>query len=306
MRFAFLAPGKPMSRTPPNEVTRALREEIGFGCPVPGCGNPYLEWHHFDPPYSQDAHHRPAGMIALCAEHHKKADAGAYTAAQLRDFKSNRANAELVKGRFDWLRNDLLAVVGGNYYYETLNVVRIDGQDLVWFHRDDAGYLRLNVQLFSLSPELRAKITNNMWSNIGNPTDLRSPPSGKSLEIAYATGDRLSVEFLELASREAAYDQYKSESLRGTSKLRYPITAVEVNLAVAGTGISLASRGTTLPGNIQIRDGLSSYCAVGLSLNFGLPWRHNTNQADVPRFLRNAPCPCDSKKRYKQCHGYLM
>lgn len=294
-----------MSRTPPNEVTRALRTEIGFGCPVPGCGNPYLEWHHFDPPYSQEAHHRPEGMIALCAEHHKKADAGAYTTEQLRDFKTNRANAEVVRGSFDWLRNNLLAVVGGNYYYETLNVVRLDGQDLVWFHRDEAGYLRLNVQLFSLSPEQRATITDNIWSNIGSPVDLRSPPSGKVLEIKYATGDRLYVEFLELPSREAAYSRYGSDLLRDSLELRYPITAVEINLFIAATGISLAPARTTLPGNNQILGGFTSHCGVGLSLNFGLPWRHNTGPSDVPRFSRNASCPCDSKKRYKQCHGHL-
>lgn len=294
-----------MSRRPPNEVTRALRKEVGFGCPIPGCGNPYLEWHHFDPPYAQEEHHRPEGMIALCAEHHKKADAGAYTAAQLRAFKGNRVNAEAVKGTFDWLRNDLLAVVGGNFYYETLNVVRLDGQDVVWFHRDDDGYLRLNVQLLSLSPEPRATIEDNFWGNIGEPADLRSPPSGRLLEIRYSSGDWLSVEFLELGSEQEAFERYQSSLLTDDAGIRFPITAVEVNLALAGTSISLAPRRTTLPGNNQILGGLISHCGVGLSLNYGFPWRQNTNESQVPRFPRNAACPCGSMKRYKQCHGYV-
>ena len=262
-----------MSRTPPSEVTRLLRAEVGFGCPVPGCGNPYLEWHHFEPPYAQYAHHRPEGMIALCAEHHKKADAGAYTTVQLRKFKSNRANAEIVRGTFDWLRNDLLAVVGGNFYYETLNVVRIDDHDVVWFHRDQAGYLRLNVQLLSLSPERRARIEDNIWSNIGEPLDLRSPPSGKSLEIRYGTGDRLSVDFLELASGKAAYERYRSRLLHDSSEIRFPITAVEVNLVFAETGISMSPRSTMLPGNNQILGGVSFHNGIGLSLACSLPWR---------------------------------
>ena len=39
-----------MNRTPPKKVIQTLRQEVGFGCPIPNCGNPYLEWHHFDPP----------------------------------------------------------------------------------------------------------------------------------------------------------------------------------------------------------------------------------------------------------------
>ena len=284
---------------------RALRTEVGFGCPVPECGNPYLEWHHFDPPYSDEAHHRPEGMIALCAEHHKKADAGAYTTEQLRAFKSNRANADAVRGRFDWLRNDLLAVVGGVCYYETPRILQIDGHDVVWLRRDEEGYLRLNVQVLSLSPERRACIEDNIWGEVGEPEDLRSPPSGKSLDIKYKTGDRLSIEFIELQSNVEAYERYENATLLAGALLRFPITAVEINMQIGSTGFVLTPRGTTLPGNNQIRGGLISRCGVGLSVNLGFPWRQNTSLSAAPRFPRNAPCPCKSGKRYKQCHGVV-
>ena len=73
-----------VNRTPPPEVRRELRREVGFGCPVRDadgvrCGNPYLYYHHFDPPWATEEHHNPAGMIALCGEHHPKADAGTFT-----------------------------------------------------------------------------------------------------------------------------------------------------------------------------------------------------------------------------------
>lgn len=294
-----------MSRTPPKNVIHALRTEAGFGCPVPGCGNPYLEWHHFDPPYSQEAHHRTEGMIALCAEHHKKADAGAFTVSQLREFKSNRVNAALVRGSFDWLRNDLLAFVGGNFYYETLNIIQIDGMNIVWFRRDEEGYLRLNIQLLSLSAEHRAMVDDNIWSNIGDPVDLISPPSGKSLEIKYASGDWLQVKFIELSSREEAYEKYKSKSVRDSQEIKFPITVVEVNLVLASTEISLTPTSTTIPGNIQFQGALMSNCGGGISLPTGLPWRQNTSPSKLPKFFRNAPCPCQSGRRYKQCHGMV-
>ncbi|AEJ02323.1 SEC-C motif domain protein [Nitrosomonas sp. Is79A3] len=290
--------------TPPADVLRQLRSEVGFGCPHPGCGNPYLEWHHFDPPYREEAHHRPEGMIALCAEHHKKADAGAYTKDQLRSFKLNRANAELVKGSFDWLRNDLLAVVGGNYYYDTPVAIEIDGNRVVWFRRDEEGYLRLNVKVLSLSPEPRASIVDNIWGEVGGPEDLRSPPGGKSLLIKYSSGDRLSVEFQEFPSAEALFARYRSDLLRNPL-LKFPLTTVEVNFAVGSTELLLSPKGTTLPGNNRIIGGLSVRGGTGVSVGVGFPWRQNSAISSVPRFRRNAMCPCKSGLRYKSCHGIV-
>src|SRR5690348_4262835 len=79
------------SRRPPAAVQRVLRQEVGYGCPadvdgVP-CGNPYLEWAHFDPPWNVKHHHNPEGMIALCHEHHTKFDAGALSLDQWKELK---------------------------------------------------------------------------------------------------------------------------------------------------------------------------------------------------------------------------
>jgi hypothetical protein len=105
-----------VTRTPPAGIRRALRQEVGFHCPVDGCGNPYLTWHHFDPPWRVEHHHRVEGMIALCLDHAARADAGAFTNDQLRTLKrEGRDRATAIRGRFDWMRRDLLAVVGGKF-----------------------------------------------------------------------------------------------------------------------------------------------------------------------------------------------
>lgn len=71
----------------PDRVRRALRSEVGFGCPVDGCGSPYLTYHHFDPPRRLRDHNEPQGMIALCRKHHDDAGGGAFTLEQLKDLK---------------------------------------------------------------------------------------------------------------------------------------------------------------------------------------------------------------------------
>jgi len=191
-----------MNRTPPKKVIQTLRQEVGFGCPVPNCGNPYLEWHHFDPPWSIENHHRPEGMIALCTQHHKNADNYAYTNDQLVEFKKNKVNSEKVKGNFEWRRNKLLTVVGGNFYYETPRALVIDNYDVVSLTRDESGYLLLNVEMLSVSKEERLVMRNNCWENIGTPIDFKCPPSGKEIEIKYENGDFLSIKFYVINNKE--------------------------------------------------------------------------------------------------------
>lgn len=254
-----------MNRTPPAEVRRALRREVGFGCPVPGCGSPYLYWHHFDPPWIERQHHNPAGMIALCGEHHAKADAGAYTKEQLQEFK--RLGAERtgeLRGRFDWMRHRLLAVVGGNFYYDTPVVFEFRGEPAIWFNRDEDGYLLLNVRMLTRSGEPRVRIEDNFWLNRGEPEDLACPPSGKLLSVRYANGDALRIEFVELESAADAESRYADAQPKQWD-LSFPITAVEVYERVGGTGIEFGPRETRLAG-LVMRNCLVRGCRVGISL----------------------------------------
>jgi SEC-C motif len=289
-----------MNRKPPASVIKHLRTEVGFGCPVPECGNPYLEWHHFDPPWSVEQHHNPEGMVALCAEHHKKADNCSYTNQQLSAFKRNKVDPALVRGRFDWRRNKLLAVVGGNYYYETPRVLVIDGHEVVSLTRDEDGYLLLNVQMLSLSTDVRARLVENCWENIGNPVDLISPPSGEDLSIRYANGDSLGIHFYVLEN--GAEFQNKFE-IAAFDKLEFPLTVAEVNCEIGGTDIKLSPIGTTIRTN-QFTGCFMAHCGAGLVANLGMKWRQNWSLIPTPE-SRLSPCPCGSGRRYKHCHGSL-
>lgn len=187
-----------MNRTPPKAVRRALAEEVGFGCPVEGCGSPYLTWHHFDPPWNEREHHDVAGMVALCREHHDAADVGAYTKDDFREMKSRgRDRTEALSGQFQWRRRRLLAVVGGNFYYETAIPLQLQGRPVVGFNRDDQERFLLNVAMPSTIPEPRLYIEDNFWIEAGNPTNIECPPSGRTVAVEYANGDLIRVGFLK-------------------------------------------------------------------------------------------------------------
>ena len=108
-----------LGRTPSAEVRRTLRSEVGFGCPVAGCRKPLLTWHHFDPPWHEQPHHNPAGMIALCREHHDAADRGLFSKDDLRALKRSPWSVEDVKVQFPWAKRNILIRLGGVYCGES-------------------------------------------------------------------------------------------------------------------------------------------------------------------------------------------
>lgn len=243
-----------LNRRPPASVRRQLRREAGFGCPVANCGNPYLEYHHFDPEWHERPHHEPEGMIALCATHHAKA--GAWTAEQCREIKQNPHTGE-VSGRFEWMRREIVAIVGGNYYHETPHMVVVHGEPVVWFDRDESGYLLLNVRMWTISGEPRTQLISNDWEIAGGPTEVESPPNGSYLRVRYSNGDDVQVRFREWRSPEDLQARHPV-ILRFGDAIAFPLVTAEVQMAVGGTDVYFDAReghvgGMTMVGNVMSR-----------------------------------------------------
>ena len=124
-----------MNRTPLAKIRRLLRREVGFGCLVEGCGSPYLTYHHFDPPWARRHHHELKGMLALCLQHHKEADAGAFTDSQLRQLKKRKSKS-LIRGHFNRDSPDGFADDSS-----TMGIrlrIRLSCHDRLWFALDRA------------------------------------------------------------------------------------------------------------------------------------------------------------------------
>lgn len=256
-------PDDALSRTPQVDVRRLLRREVGFGCPADGCGNPYLEYHHFDPPWNVEHHHDPARMIALCATHHAKADA--WSVEQVREMKaSGKYRGLQVQGRLEWMREDVLAVIGGNYYYETPNMVVFRGQPLIWFQRDEERRLLLSMNMLSRSNEPRTSLVDNDWSLRGQPDDVESPPNGSRLNVKYANGDAVSIRFREWATAAALGGTYPRAVVLG-DQLTFPLVTAEVSMAVGGTDFGFGPKETRF-GGVTMTGNAASHCGAGLAI----------------------------------------
>jgi len=224
-------------------------------------------WHHFDPSWSEREHHTVAGMIALCAEHHAKADAGAFTKEQLREFKTTGASrSDPITGRFDWMRRNVLAVVGGSFFYETPIIIRFKGEPMIWFKRDENGMMLLNLGMLSLSPLPRLQLQDNFWLNLGQPKDFECPPHGRLIHALYPNGDELRIEYSELDSPEAARGRWK-HAQTDYWDVQFPVTAIEVWFTVGGTEMSFGPSHAVLPGHNILRNAFGSHGQVGIDFD---------------------------------------
>lgn len=156
-----------INRTPPEEVKRILREEVGFGCPVSDCRLPFLTWHHFDPPWAERHHHEPDGMVALCLQHHAMADRGVFSKAQLRTFKASPHSVEEVRAKFEWARPKQLVRLGGFYMGGKQSVMSLEvdafKDRFVALRENDVGLLELSFVLRDQYLNRVAVMENNMF-----------------------------------------------------------------------------------------------------------------------------------------------
>lgn len=173
-----------LDRTPPRPIQEILRKEVNYGCPVSGCGVPYLTWHHFAPPWRVKEHHNPEGMIALCATDAALADGGRWTKQQLRQMKQNPfVSLDKISEYYDYLRKDVVCIIG-NVAFNVKNVLEIYGERVIGFERDNDGYNRLNLLIRDINGNPILVMENNFWTAFSRDLfDFRCSAQGKELEI---------------------------------------------------------------------------------------------------------------------------
>jgi len=154
------------------------------------------------------------GNGALCLQHHKEADAGAFTPEQLRTLKEDpflrRVDVALIGG-FIWKREQLILRAGGGFYVRCSVLLEMASRPIIWLSTDADGNQLLNLDLWDENGSLVFSMRDNDWIVWKESDDVEAPPSARSL-IVRMNEARLSVEFAhssmddvraELARRDA-------------------------------------------------------------------------------------------------------
>jgi hypothetical protein len=206
-------------------------------------------------------------MIALCLDHAARADSGAFTPEQLRAFKRDgRKHSAAIEGRFEWMRQDLLAVVGGGFYYETPIIFQLGDHPCIWFKRDPHRYLMLNFWMPTVTAEGRARVIDNDWIVPPTAADIECPVSGRRLKVKYPNGDHVKFEFFDIQDRQALTARYPDANMSGwLDRIALPSTGVEISERAANTPIEFGPRETKGPG-VTIRGYFVGHSQVGIHL----------------------------------------
>jgi hypothetical protein len=183
---------------------RILRKEANFGCAI--CGEPYLTYHHFDPPWAERHHDEPEGIIALCVKHAGMADAKAFTKKQLRVFKRLPSNkGTTLESTFEWFRQNLLFIVGGNIAFKCNTIVASSRERIIWLEEDEeTGSRSVSMNIRDQDGGLILAMDKNQWSSdLSLIEDIDSSARGHKLKVT-ATNKKASFEiaFRSIGIRE--------------------------------------------------------------------------------------------------------
>lgn len=273
-----------MTRNIPKDVREILRKEVNFGCPIKDCGSPYLSYHHFNPPWHKKEHHNPEGMIALCLEHHKQADYGAFTVEQLDDFKSKPflTTKDKVAGQFNWKREHLIFLLGGNTFIGSQNIYLYQDEPLLWLTSDEQNNTLLNFDIKGEKGETIFSMRDNDWIIISDFDNIESIPSGKKLQFENTKEKvKIEIEFNNLTKAEffqkyqndipkkwivAIFQMVTSDMLTVCTvngHLTYPF---EIWLNKDGTKINGGGKEITIMGSLKMKNMQEMIMQTGFSV----------------------------------------
>jgi hypothetical protein len=177
--------------------------------------------------------------------------------------------AELIQGRFDWRRREVLVIVGGNFYLRTIVILELGGIPYISLSRDPDDYVLLNFTMPTASSEPRAQVFENFWTVPPGVNDFECPPNGRSIRVWYGNGDELRMEFLEIEDGSAFAHRYPEASMVASEiSGQFPITCLEISEKTPGSPIEFSADQTKV-GNLFITGSLM--VDVGVAISAPLP-----------------------------------
>ena len=245
--------GAPRGRGISEPTKDALRREVGYVCPVEGCGSPYLTWHHFDPPWTKGHIDRVEGMIALCAEHHNAANANAYSIDQLKLLKKS-LNTAVVHGDVLLRRSNTVFVASDNISHRCLGLLKFKGVPLVYFKKlESEPEYQLFISTIDKMGRLEQIIMGNFWEvDPENYVVIATPITRDICITKLDSSVKISLKFRD--AKDA-----KEENIRNyVSRNKLPLNDTRIcYFEYVLDGIVRVDKIGILAGGFQIRSGVS-------------------------------------------------
>jgi len=157
-----------LTRDIPEPILRSVRQRCGFGCVV--CGDPFIVYHHFDPPFPEAHEHRPEGITLLCQRCHDDETRHRLAPDYVRQHNANPYCLRAGHTRHCLVRSSIstgrpLTFKIGSTTFETQVVLMYEDEELISFKppEDEKAPLRLSAKMTDLNGQELLTIVDNEW-----------------------------------------------------------------------------------------------------------------------------------------------
>jgi hypothetical protein len=189
-----------------------------------------------------------------------------WTKGQLHEFKrSARQERGHVKGRFEWMGQELLGVLGGNFAYECPIPLYYCKQPVIWFNRNQDDYLQVNLAMPRTPDNVVPVLDHSDRLVSADVQAIECAPSGRRLSVTYPNGNKLEIEFKPIETNQEAVKRYP-DATKYLAKLQYPLVSVEFEMKVAALAIDIASTRMQLPNATIFRNSMGERCTIGFAV----------------------------------------
>lgn len=171
-----------LKRYLPAHVKQIVRKRCGYGCIM--CGTAIVEYHHFDPEFSDAKEHDPEKITLLCGTCHSKATKGILPEEQV---KAADTNPWCKKNGFAkdvlFLGNGAASITMGSCVIQSYNAIVFDKRIILGFTKssDPKEPLLLNATFSDENGNVYLKIIRNEWFVGSEDFDIQT--TGKTLAI---------------------------------------------------------------------------------------------------------------------------
>jgi hypothetical protein len=162
-----------LSRTIPPAVKQFVRKRCGFGCVV--CGRSIIQYHHFNPEFSDATEHTADGITLLCGTHHQETHAGIISAKQIAGH--NAKPFSIVNGHSTGLlrpENKYLPVRFGSSTIISPCIIRYDDEVVIGLFKpeNDDDPILFSATFMDTMGNVTLRIEENEWQIGANNFDV--------------------------------------------------------------------------------------------------------------------------------------
>jgi hypothetical protein len=162
-----------ISRYIPEYIKLEIRRRCKFRCII--CDEAIIEYHHFDPPFSEATEHSANGITLLCAKHHAHAEKGFITTNEIKQKDLIRRTLSIQDARTEMpsFQIPFTAILGSVFFLGEGKLLEVDGETLLNISVDPSGYLTITALFYDTGGNVICELKNNEIIANASSWDIR-------------------------------------------------------------------------------------------------------------------------------------